>query len=213
MKVTVTIDLTVPALKKHWRQMRGAREALTDARDSVQVSQAAGKPKRLEVSFSILSPALSSKLSLAHISRPKEVNPKGIPSLSPGLRAASYPGCESSKDSSTLKGLKHPTRPTKTCEEPAPCCNPFRVEHGSGTQPRVARASQPWARGYNPVGIEKRLPDLWGRERVPRRPSLEMPTPLDWSKRGRWFSLSPRERAGVRGNGPAPHPKAGSCLT
>ena len=30
--------------------------------------------------------------------------------MSPGLRAASYPGCEASKDSATLKGLKHPAR-------------------------------------------------------------------------------------------------------
>ena len=113
-------------------------------------------------SVGLLSPTLSSRLCLTHISRPKEVNPKGIPSLSPGLRAASYPGCESSKDSSTLKGLKHPTRPTKARERPAPCCNPFRVERASGTQPRVARGSQPWASGYNPVGIEERLPDLGG---------------------------------------------------
>jgi hypothetical protein len=53
MKVTVTIDLTVPALKKHWRQMRGAAEALTDAKDSVQVFQPAGEPMRLAVSFSV----------------------------------------------------------------------------------------------------------------------------------------------------------------
>src|ERR1035441_4006490 len=53
MKVTVTIDLTVPALKKHWRQMRKAARVLTDARNSVQVSQPAGNPKRLMVSFSM----------------------------------------------------------------------------------------------------------------------------------------------------------------
>src|ERR1039458_4001150 len=108
------------------------------------------------------SGSLSLGLSHTHISRPKEVNPKGIPSLSPGLRAASYPGCESNNYSSTLKGLKRPARPTKAREEPAPRYNPFRVEHAPGTQPRVARGSQPWANGYNPVGIEKRLPDLWG---------------------------------------------------
>ena len=53
MKVSVTIDLTVPALKKHWGQMRGATRVLTDAKNSVQVSQPAGNPKRLEVSFSV----------------------------------------------------------------------------------------------------------------------------------------------------------------
>lgn len=51
MKVFVTIDLTVPALKKHWRQMHGASRVLTDAKNGVQVSQPAGNPKRLKVSF------------------------------------------------------------------------------------------------------------------------------------------------------------------
>ena len=53
MKVTVTIDLASPALKKHWRQMRGAALALTDAKDSVQVFQPAGQPRRLAVSLSV----------------------------------------------------------------------------------------------------------------------------------------------------------------
>ena len=122
------------------------------------------------------SGSLSLGLSHTHISRPKEVNPKGIPSLSPGLRAASYPGYKSSNESPTLKGLQHPTRGTEARQEPAPRYNPFRVEHALGTQPRVARGSQPWAGGYNPVGIEKRPPDLWGK-------------------------ISLEERAGVRGNG------------
>ena len=34
------------------------------------------------------------RLAITHISRPQEVNPKGIPSQSPGLRAASYPGLD-----------------------------------------------------------------------------------------------------------------------
>jgi hypothetical protein len=53
MKVTVTIDLTVPALRKHWRQMRVAAKVLTDAKNSVQVSQPVGSPKRLAVSFTV----------------------------------------------------------------------------------------------------------------------------------------------------------------
>src|ERR1039457_1598406 len=89
------------------------------------------------------------------ISPRQERNPKGIPSLSPGLRAASYPGCDRSEDSPTLKGLQHQTRNTAARRKHAPCCNPFRVEHGSGTQPRVARGSQPWAGRCNPFGIEK----------------------------------------------------------
>jgi len=103
-----------------------------------------------------LSPALFPRLAITHISRWQEVNPKGIPSLSPGLRGTSYPGCDRSKDSPTLMGLQHLTGTTAARHKPAPCCNPFRVEHGSRTQPRVARASQPWAGGYNPFGIEKR---------------------------------------------------------
>ena len=134
-----------------------------------------------------LTPAFSRRLAAPHISRLPELNPKGIPSLSPGLRGTSYPGCDRSKDSPilkpglnpkgipslspglrgtsypgcdrsqdspTLKGLQHQTGTTAARQRPAPCCNPFRVEHDSGTQPRVARASQPWAGGYNPFGIE-----------------------------------------------------------
>jgi hypothetical protein len=37
-------------------------------------------------------------------------------------------------------------------------------------------------------------------ERVPRCPSFKMRQRVDLSQRGEWFSLSPRERAGVRGN-------------
>ena len=37
-------------------------------------------------------------------------------------------------------------------------------------------------------------------ERVQRRPSLDSPERLFFSHCGEWFSLSPRERAGVRGN-------------
>jgi hypothetical protein len=44
---------TLVALKKHWRQMRGAARVLTDAKNSVLVSQPVGNPKRLEVSFSV----------------------------------------------------------------------------------------------------------------------------------------------------------------
>ena len=122
-----------------------------------------------------LATALSLGLGITHNSRLQEVNPKGIPSLSPGLRAASYPGGEASKDSATPKGLKPPTRRIEARQALAPRYNPFRVVHASGTQPRVARGSQPWAGGCNPVGIEERLPDLLGK-------------------------INPRDRAGVREN-------------
>ena len=121
-----------------------------------------------------LTSALSPRLASHHISRPQALNPKGIPSLSPGLRGTSYPGWDRSKDSPTLKGLHHLTRTTAARQRPALCCNPFRVEHDSAIQPRVARASQPWAGRSNPFGIEKRLTDLWGgtspTKRKPRCP-------------------------------------------
>ena len=84
---------------------------------------------------------------------PARLNPEGIAALSPGLRAASYPGFDRSKESPTLKGLRHATETAEARRKPVPCCNPFRVEHGSGRQPRVARGSQPWAVGYNPFRI------------------------------------------------------------
>src|ERR1035438_8759798 len=94
--------------------------------------------------------SLSSRLALTHISRPQVVNPKGIPSLSPGLRAASYPGGEASKDSATLKGLKPPTRRIEARQALAPRYNPFRVVHASGTKPRGARGSPPPGAGREP---------------------------------------------------------------
>ena len=109
---------------------------------------------------SLLSPSPSG-LVIPHIAHPQKMNPKGIPSLSSGLRGTSYPGCDRRKNSPTLKGLQHPARTTTARQIPAPCRNPFRVERAWGTQPRVARASQPWAGGYNPFGIES-LPSPFG---------------------------------------------------
>jgi hypothetical protein len=107
-----------------------------------------------------LTPGLCPPAAIVHISRWKEANPEGIPSLSPGLRGTSYPGCGRSKDSPTLKGFQPLTGTTAAHSKPAPCCNLFRVEHDSRTQPRVARGSQPWAGGYNPFGIEEWQVDL-----------------------------------------------------
>src|ERR1019366_1766896 len=112
----------------------------------------------LPVPSVLLSPSLPSpspsRLAFTHIARPQKKNPKGIPSLSPGLRGASYPGCARSKDSPTLKGLQHPTTTPMARQIPAPCCNPSRVEHDPRMQPRVARPSQPRAGGHNTFGIE-----------------------------------------------------------
>ena len=53
MNVSVTIDLLVLAVEKHWRQIQLAAEKLTNAKESVQVSQPANNPKRLTVSFTV----------------------------------------------------------------------------------------------------------------------------------------------------------------
>lgn len=53
MKVSVTIDLTVPAQEKHWAQMRRAATILTDAASSVEVTQPSDHPKRLVATFSV----------------------------------------------------------------------------------------------------------------------------------------------------------------
>ena len=53
MNVSVTIDLTVPANKKHRRQMQQTAEILTDSRASVQVSQPAENPKSRNVRFTV----------------------------------------------------------------------------------------------------------------------------------------------------------------
>jgi len=44
MNVSVTIDLSVLAVEKHWRQIQLAAEQLTNAKESVQVSQPANNP-------------------------------------------------------------------------------------------------------------------------------------------------------------------------
>src|ERR1017187_7119902 len=54
-----------------------------------------------------LATALSLGLGITHNSRLQEVNPKGIPSLSPGLRAASYP-C-------ACPAIKNGTNPSQSC--------------------------------------------------------------------------------------------------
>ena len=171
---TLDNPLAYPAAPSGWmlQQMLGCLDTsggpfpptpALSIRERVNLSPSVGQPSTANWQGRGRGRTLSHGLGITHISRLQEVNPKGIPSLSPGLRAASYPGCEASTDSPTLKGLQHPTRGTEARLEPAPRYNPFRVEHASGTQPRVARGSQPWAGGCNPVGIEERRPDLWGK--------------------------------------------------
>ena len=82
-----------------------------------------------------------------------KMNPNGILSPSPGLRAASYPG---------KRATIHPFQPQGGCVEyPALTdTTPLGLRSAVGSFPRVGRRSsgQPWARGHNPVGIECRLP-------------------------------------------------------
>jgi hypothetical protein len=86
-------------------------------------------------------------------------NPKGIVSLSPGLRGTSYPGFQfqQRKTHQPCKGcLTAPTDPLSP-----PCrgiddraggrrSNPYRVDAPPRRTPRVARASQPWAQRSHP---------------------------------------------------------------
>src|SRR5689334_19298643 len=53
MNVSVTIQLSVPAAVKHWRQMQQIAASLTDSKESIQVSQPAGEPKELTVRFTV----------------------------------------------------------------------------------------------------------------------------------------------------------------
>ena len=84
-------------------------------------------------------------------------NPKGIASLSPGLRGTSYPGFAHRKSQQPCKGCitvsagpaPRPCHPNHTRAQDSRS-NPFRVEPSSHRTPRVARASQPWAERYHP---------------------------------------------------------------
>ena len=114
------------------------------------------------------------------------LNPNGIPSLSPGLRAGRYLGLASPMRPNPERVASHPRRAL------APRFNPFRVDDSSARPLRVAPASQPWAEGGNPVGIETRAVRCAARSmpvvHTPRSPSPR-PSP---QRRGRiTFRLSP----------------------
>src|ERR1039458_1820481 len=73
------------------------------------------------------------------------LNPKGIVSSSPGLRAASYPGKREFR--------KHPTPTGLRLQATTGGHNPVGVGAFWSSSPRVARCSQPWALRRNPFGI------------------------------------------------------------
>ena len=85
----------------------------------------------------------------------RDANPKGIPSLSPGLRGTSYPGSTTSEGEFNPNGVVA-CRVDKRC-------NPVGVGRIPIGPPKVARSSQPWADGHNLVGIENacKAPASW----------------------------------------------------
>jgi hypothetical protein len=93
------------------------------------------------------------------------LNPKGILSQSPGLRAASYPGLTVRDSVPTPTGLWPPHAQSKAT-------TPLGLAVGSTTFPRVARGSQPWAGGRNPFGIEARVKQNSGSHNTSDRPGV-----------------------------------------
>ena len=116
--------------------------------------------KRLECAE--LAPAFTSRRLLCY-------HPERMRSLSPGLRGTSYPGC-------AMDGGRNPERvasfvlctavnPTAWRREPTGRGAEATLTGLVGLsmlEPRVARASQPWAERYNPVGIAQNAPTAVG---------------------------------------------------
>src|ERR1035441_9024434 len=92
-----------------------------------------------------LTPTLSPRACHYPQVRLPFLNPKGIVSSSPGLRAASYPGKRESR--------KHPTPTRLRLQATTGGRNPVGVGVFWSSSPRVARCSQPWALRRNPFGI------------------------------------------------------------
>ncbi len=77
--------------------------------------------------------------------RPR-LNANGVPSQSPGLRGTSYPGLNPINRSQPQRGCGNRVLSSRH--------NPVGVDPSAPCFPKVARPSQPWAGGHNPVGIE-----------------------------------------------------------
>ena len=113
-------------------------------------------------------------MSHEHLNSVLVLNPNGIPSLSPGLRAGRYPGSTSQTRPNPESVASHPRRAL------AQRFNPFRVDDSSSRPPRVARASQPWAEGCNPFGIGAPFNAKAQRRRVAENgEALLVPSPLN----------------------------------
>ena len=100
---TLDNPLAYPAAPSGWmlQQMLGCLDTsggpfpptpALSLRERVNLSPSVGQPSTANWQGRGRGRTLSHGLGITHISRLQEVNPKGIPSLSPGLRAASYPG-------------------------------------------------------------------------------------------------------------------------
>jgi len=86
-----------------------------------------------------------------HIFRPVRVNPKGIPSFSPGLRGTSYPGLV------VAEFLNPEGVAAVVLTTGARRCNPFRVDgNAAGASPRVGPPA-PFPRRSNP-GLKDAIP-------------------------------------------------------
>ena len=74
------------------------------------------------------------------------LNADGVPSQSPGLRGTSYPGLNPINRSQPQRGCGQRIASSRH--------NPVGVAPSARRFPKVARPSQPWAEGHNPVGID-----------------------------------------------------------
>ena len=75
-------------------------------------------------------------------------NANGVPSVSPGLRASRYPGTGSKKRANPegVESIVPLTLEDETLSGFVPLF---------ATEPRVARGAQPWAEGWNAVGVRR----------------------------------------------------------
>jgi hypothetical protein len=87
-------------------------------------------------------------------------HPEGMRSLSPGLRGTSYPGYAMGWGANPVR-VASPHRPVRSRRRPIGLTTMKRTADStlsglvvlSMLEPRVARASQPWAKRCNPFGI------------------------------------------------------------
>src|SRR5258708_8165333 len=79
--------------------------------------------------------------------------PKGFRPKAQGCEERATLGRNRGRDL-TLKGLRH--RVSACWSQPAPATTLSGLTHSRQPFPRVARSSQPWAGGRNPLGIDSR---------------------------------------------------------